>query len=275
VARRRKPIEGVMFDLDGTLILSDRALGNYRMLPGAVEVMETLDERGIPWVILTNGSADPPPEQAAKLRKLGLPVGDEQLLTPSSVAADLMRRNRVRSVLVLGTPGVGYCLEQLGIDIRFTGDDGSMEVDAVYIGWHPDCRMKDIEEASNAIWNGARLYVASNVPFFASADGRTPGTSFAITAAVRALTKVPMILTGKPSVDALRFVSRTIGVPMTRIAVVGDDPTVEVIMAHRAGARSFAVTTGFNKEADWEEQEGLHRPHHLLKGVGGLIDYLG
>src|ERR1700745_3425718 len=86
------PIKGFMFDLDGTLLLSDRSLGGYEVLPGAVEVLTRLKSRDIPFVILTNGSASPPPDQAARLRVLGLPVTAEQMLTPSSVAADLMRR---------------------------------------------------------------------------------------------------------------------------------------------------------------------------------------
>ena len=31
-----------MFDLDGTLLLSDRSLGGYEVLPGAVEVLTAL-----------------------------------------------------------------------------------------------------------------------------------------------------------------------------------------------------------------------------------------
>jgi 4-nitrophenyl phosphatase len=76
------PIKGYMFDLDGTLLLSDRSLGGYELLPGAAEVLSILKDRSVQFVVLTNGSAYPPPEQAAKLRKLGLPVADEQMLTP-------------------------------------------------------------------------------------------------------------------------------------------------------------------------------------------------
>ncbi len=50
-------------------------------------------------------------------------------------------------------------------------------MDAVYVGWHPDCGMKDIEAACHAIWAGAKLYVASDVPFFATRHGRTIGYS--------------------------------------------------------------------------------------------------
>ena len=181
-----KPARGFMFDVDGTLILSNRSLGGYTVLPGATEVLGTLKARGIPYVLLTNGSNYAPPEQAAKLRGLGLPVEDAQMLTPSSVAADLMQRHGIKRCLVLGTPGVGYALSEAGIEIAFTGEENAAKADAVYIGWHPECGMKDIETAANAIWNGAKLYVASDVPFFASAGGRAMGYSFAITAAVQA-----------------------------------------------------------------------------------------
>ena len=59
--------QGVMFDLDGTLILSDRQLGQYRLLPHAVEVLEHLQARGVPFLALTNGSAYPARAQAPRL----------------------------------------------------------------------------------------------------------------------------------------------------------------------------------------------------------------
>jgi 4-nitrophenyl phosphatase len=265
------PVEGFMFDLDGTLILSNRSLGGYRLLPGAVEILRELQARGIPFVVLTNGSAYPAAEQAPKLRALGLPISDEILLTPSTVAADLMPRHGVKRALVLGTRGVGHPLAEAGIEVVFTGEDRADKVEAVYIGWHPDCGMKDIETACKAIWNGAELYVASDVPFFATADGKTMGYSHAIAAAVRKITRAPMILTGKPSLHALKLVAKKLGIPMRRVGVVGDDPLVEMIMARRGKAIGFGVTTGFTTAQDWAAQPRNGRPHRI---VHELVDIL-
>ena len=265
------PIKGYMFDLDGTLLLSDRSLGGYNVLPGSIEVLTTLKERGIPYVVLTNGSAYPPAEQAAKLRKHGLPVEDPQMLTPSSVAADLMLRRGVKRALILGLRGVGHALAEAGIEITFTGEPRASEVDAVYIGWHPECGMKDIEAACNAIWGGAKMYVASDVPFFATSAGRAMGYSYAIVGAVRRMTKASMILTGKPSLHALRFVSKKLGVPAREVAVVGDDPAVETIMARRGGAVAFGVTTGTTSAEEWARQSGIRRPHRVLGHIGDLL----
>lgn len=269
--RLLESVKGFMFDLDGTLILSDRSLSGYRLLPHAVEVLTELKSRGIPFVTLTNGTAYTVAEQAPKLRALGLPIADETLITPSSVAADLMQRHAVKRVLVLGVPGVGQPLTEAGMQVFFTGQKDAEEVDAVYIGWHPDCNMKDIESAVKAIWNGAKLYVASDVPFFATAAGKTMGYSYAITAAVRKMTRAPMILTGKPSLHALRFVAKRLCVPMRRVAVVGDDPLVEMIMAHRGRAVGIGVTTGMMKAEEWAAQPPDRRPHWVLKDLRELL----
>jgi 4-nitrophenyl phosphatase len=269
---RLGPIEGFMFDLDGTLILTDRSLSGYRLLPGAVEVLRELQTRGVPFVVLTNGSAFPAAEQAPKLRALGLPISDDALLTPSTVAADLMPRHGVKRALVLGTPGVGRPLADAGIETVLPGQDRADEVQAVYVGWHPDCVMKDIEAACKAIWNGAELYVASDVPFFATSSGKTMGYSHAIVAAVRKITHAPMILTGKPSLHALRLVAKKLGVPMRRVAVVGDDPLVEMIMARRGKAMGFGVTTGFTTAQDWAAQPRGRRPHRVLREIGEILE---
>ena len=261
-----------MFDLDGTLMLSDRSLSGYRLLPGAVDVLQKLQARGTPFVVLTNGTAYPVAEQAPKLRALGLPISDDALLTPNTVTADLMPKRGVKRALVLGLPGVGQPLAEAGIETVFPGQDRAHEVQAVYVGWHPGCVMKDIEAACKAIWNGAELYVASDVPFFATSGGKTMGYSHAITAAVRKITGAPMILTGKPSLHALRLVAKRLGIPMRRVGVVGDDPLVEMIMSRRGGAMGFGVTTGFTTEEDWAAQPLTRRPHRVVRDLGEILE---
>ena len=132
------------------------------------------------------------------------------------------------------------------------GEPGEHDVQAVYVGWYPECTMQAIEAACHAIWSGARLYVASDVPFFATKQGRTMGYSYAIAGAIRRVTRAPMILTGKPSLHALRFVARRLGLRRRDLGVVGDDPSVEIIMARRGGA------TGLRRD----------HGHHGARGVG-------
>ncbi len=81
------PIKGFMFDLDGTLLLSDRSLGGYELLPGAVEVLSTLKVARYPVRRAHERqqlSAAGAGREAAQARPSGI---DEQMLTPSSVTA--------------------------------------------------------------------------------------------------------------------------------------------------------------------------------------------
>jgi ribonucleotide monophosphatase NagD (HAD superfamily) len=131
--------------------------------------------------------------------------------------------------------------------------------------------MVDIEMACKAIWHGAKLYVASNVPFFATRQGRTIGYSYAIVAAIRSITRAPLILTGKPSPHALRYVAQRLGIAPREVAVVGDDPLVETVMARRVGGAAFAVTTGTTSAEEWAQQPASRRPHRVLSSIPELI----
>ena len=185
-----------------------------------------------------------------------------------------MARNGVKRVLVLGSHGVGDALRGAGIETTHAGEARASEADAVYVGWHPDCRMADIEAACQAIWAGAKLYVASDVPFFATKQGRTIGYSFAIVGAIRRMTKAPMILTGKPSLSALRFIAQKLRIPMRHLGVVGDDPMVETIMALRGKARAFAVTTGTTSARQWQDLPESRRPHRILTDLRDVLEHI-
>ena len=265
------PPKGFMFDLDGTLILSDRKLGGYTVIPGAVEVLEELERRGVPFLALTNGSAYSASVQGPKLRAVGLPIRDERLFTPNSVAAKVFADNAHRSVLVLGTDGVVAALEGNGISCCRPGDAAARSADAVYTAWHPDCTMDDIHAAAGRVLEGAAFYTASDVPFFATKDGPAFGYSCAINGAVARVTGREPQVTGKPSPLAMDFVAAELGLAPHEIAVIGDDPKVETEMARTRGAIGVGVTSGTTSREEWGRQPEDRRPHHVIESVADLL----
>jgi len=72
----------------------------------------------------------------------------------------------------------------------------------------------------------------------------------------------------------MRFIARKLGLPAREVAVVGDDPAVEIIMAHRGGATAFGVTTGVMKQEDWERETGKRRPHYVINDLRELLTRL-
>ncbi len=271
-AAPKTPPKGFMFDLDGTLILSDRKLGGYTVIPGAVEVLEELERRGVPFLALTNGSAYPASVQGPKLRGVGLPIRDERLFTPNSVAAKVFRDNGHRSVLVLGTNGVVDALSADGIACCRPGDDAASSADAVYTAWHPDCSMDDIHAAAGRVMDGAAFYTASDVPFFATKEGPAFGYSCAINGAVARVTGVEPRVTGKPSQLAMEFVAAQLGLAPGDVAVIGDDPKVETEMARGGGAVGVGVTSGTTSAEKWAEQPPERAPDFVIPSVAELLD---
>ena len=266
----RRP-KGFMFDLDGTLILSDRKLGGYTAIPGAAEALGELDARGIPWIAMTNGSAYPASVQAPRLRAVGLPIRDERLFTPNSVAGKAMAERGYRRVLVLGTQGVVDALEEMSVPCCWPGSAEAETADAVYVAWHPDCTMDHIHAACARVLDGAAFLTASDVPYFATKDGRSFGYSCAINGAVARVTGVEPEPCGKPSALALAMIAEQLGLEKTDVGVVGDDAVAEMQMARAGGAIGIAVASGSTGRDEWAAQPPERAPHVVIDSVADLL----
>ena len=263
--------KGFMFDLDGTLILSNRKLGSYQVIPGAVEVLQELERRGTPFLAMTNGSAYPAARQGPRLREVGLPIADEHLFTPNSVAGKVFTDRGHKMVLVLGTPGVVEALEGHGVPCCVAGDAAAQRADAVYVAWHPECTMEHIHVAAGRVLEGAAFYTASDVPFFATQEGPAFGYSCAINGAIQRVTGREPEVTGKPSQLAMDFVSAELGLAPAEIAVIGDDPKVEMEMARAGGAIGVGVTSGTTSRDEWAAQPDERRRDLVIESVGELL----
>ena len=79
---------------------------------------------------------------------------------------------------------------------------------------------------------------------------------------------------GKPSLQALRTSATLLGVEPFEMAVVGDDPELEVPMAHKGGAFAVAVHTGIGHSESFSGLPENLRPHLDLPDVGALADLL-
>ena len=53
---RLRQVRGFVLDMDGTLVLGDRNNRGLLPLPGAVELVDTLLDRGLAYCVYTNGT---------------------------------------------------------------------------------------------------------------------------------------------------------------------------------------------------------------------------
>jgi NagD protein len=274
---RLRSARGFIFDMDGTLALGDRVNHGLRPLPGAIAMLDWARSRAMPYVVFTNGTNRTPAHFARVLREAGLDVPDDQMMTPASSAVVMFARRGIKRVLVLGVSGLIEPLREAGIEVvppDVAAADGpavAPSVDAVFVGWFREFTMDHLEAGCRAVWAGAELYSASETPFFASAGGRALGTSRAISAMIRSITGCSLTITGKPSLDALRAAAGRLGVPARHLVVVGDDPLLEVPMAHRGRALAVAVDTGLGGPDAYDHLPPGRRPQLHLRGVDELL----
>jgi 4-nitrophenyl phosphatase len=271
---RLRDARGFIFDMDGTLALGDRVNHGLRPLPGAIAMLDWARSHGLPYVVFTNGTNRTPAHFARVLREAGLDVPDDRMMTPASSAVVMFAKRGFKRVLVLGVSGLIEPLREAGIEVVLPGAaEGSAptSVDAVFVGWFREFTMDHLEAACHAVWAGAELYSASETPFFASAGGRALGTSRAISAMIRSVTGCSLTITGKPSLDALRAAATRLGVPARHLVVVGDDPLLEVPMAHRGGALAVAVDSGLGGPDAYDHLPPRRRPQLHLRGVDELL----
>jgi 4-nitrophenyl phosphatase len=273
VLDRLRRVRGFVLDMDGTLVLGDRNNRGLRPLPGAVEFMRLLLDRGLRFCVFTNGTAKTPRQCADALQQAGFPVPDDAVLTPATSAVEIFRRRGHRRVMVLGGKGITEPLEAAGIETLPPLRGAT--VDAVFAGWYrQELTFEALEAACFAVFDGAKFYSASQSLFFATAEGRTLGTSRAISAVVRDVTGARVTVVGKPALQALQASARHVGVPATELAVVGDDPELEVPMAHRGGALAVAVHTGIGHAESFTDLPEDVRPHLDLADVRVLANLL-
>ena len=177
--------------------------------------------------------------------------------------------------MVLGGKGITEPLEAAGIEtvppLRGTA------ADAVLAGWYrQELTFESLEAAVEAVSAGAAFYSASQSPYFATAEGRALGI-------------VPRHQRRRPRHHRLHGDRRgqarrcrrcgrrphvTSGVAADELAVVGDDPELEVPMAHKGGALAVAVHTGIGHAQSFTELPEEVRPHLDLADVGVLAGLL-
>jgi HAD superfamily hydrolase (TIGR01450 family) len=267
---RFEDVRGFVFDVDGTLV--HRAGAEVRPLPGAKDVLDAIRESGRPMALFTNGSHMPPAAFARELREAGLPVDDDQVLTPLCSVQTFLERHGEVSVLPFVTdPARGY-LEEAGVRLVDGGENDV--VDVVFVAHPKGVDFESLELAARAVIAGARLLTGSYVAAYAGANGPILSRGAMVTAAIAKASGRRPTIVGKPSRAAVNEIERRLSVPADEIAVIGDDLLLDVALGHLGRSRTVLVRSGISGSIDLERVPERRRPHLAVEGVGDLLDLL-
>lgn len=252
-------IRAVLFDIDGTLFIG------MEPIPGAAQAIRSLQEHGIVYRFVSNGTRRGLGSVRDKLGKLGIPVSPNEILTPATAAIAYLKEHGHTSCSLLVTDDLIKDFAQSGIAIR---DDGPV----VIIGDAADkFTYSAINQAFRNVLNGSLLLALEKDRYWKDGDALSLGAG-AFVAGLEFAAGVQAVLMGKPSPSFFAMALQSLGVAPEETLMVGDDIMSDVLGAQNSGIRGILVRTGkYNSEA-LERSQVI--PFQVLDSVADLSAFL-
>jgi len=274
IVRQLAAADGWVLDVDGCLVRTGKAGGAGGVpMEGAVELLDWLRGHRKDFVVCTNASQRSVHAYAAHLRDIGLDIGDHEMMTAATAAANyIATRHPGAKVLAVGDTGLRDALR----DERMTlAAPDAADADVVVVGAADSYQSATLNAACLAIADhGAAFYVSVDTPWFHGGLRRSVASSSAIAAAIAHVTGVAAQVCGKPSLAIGEVLRRRLGGAGRRLVVVGDMASIEIQLAHQMGALGALVLSGGTSEASLPGLAPQHRPDWVGRHVGDLVRQL-
>jgi glycerol-1-phosphatase len=252
----------VVLDLDGVVFLIDRPI------PGAIEALSRLRERGVPIRFATNNASRRAGAVAELLIGMGIAASADEVLTSAGAAATVLAQRLPAGspVLVVGAPALHD--EVAAVGLRPVSDAGEQPV-AVVQGYGPQVGWAQLAEACIAVRAGA-WWVATNTDrTLPTPRGPLPGNGSLVAALATALDRQPDLVVGKP--EPALFTTAAAQTSAVRPLVVGDRLDTDILGACRAGMDSLLVLTGVSTAEQANAAPADCRPTYVTAGLDGLF----
>ena len=237
---------GFIFDLDGTVYLSDK------LIPGADRVIKLIRDKGRKVVFLSNKPLQTREDYAAKLTRLGIPTKPEEVINSSFVMTHYLKRHSPGAKLfVIGEPPFVNELKRAGFAIT----DDPREIEYVVVAFDRTFDYQKLNTAFQAIQLGAH-FVATNPDRTCPVEGGEVPDCAAIIAALEAVTlkKVEAVV-GKPSRIMAEAVLDVLSLKADDCILIGDRLETDMKMAKESGMAAGIVLTGVTDEKSLEKSK--------------------
>jgi len=256
----RQPAESWLSDMDGVLIREEHAV------PGAIEFLERLIERGKRFLVLTNNSTFTPRDLAARLALSGLEVPEESIWTSAlATATFLADQLPYGSAYVIGEAGMTTALHEVGYTLT------DRKPDFVVLGETRTYSFETITKAIRLIERGARFIATNPDASGPSADGPLPATGSVAALITKATGRDPYFV-GKPNPMMFRSALNRIEAHSETTVMVGDRMDTDIVAGIEAGLDTILVLTGSTKRTDIEQYP--YRPGRVLESIAEAIELI-
>ena len=249
--------KGFICDMDGVIYHGNR------LLDGAKQFVNWLQENDKKFLFLTNSSKHPPRELSQKLLRMGLEVGEEHFYTSALATAEfLSNQSPGCSVYVIGDAGLLNALYERGIMMN------DIDPDYVVVGETQTYNYEVIIKAVNLLLGGARLIGANFDLTGPTEQGIIPATR-ALVAPIEMSTGKSAYFVGKPNPLMMRTGLKMLGCNPDETVIVGDRMDTDIVAGVESGLETVLVLSGVTTTESM--QEFAYRPTYVLGGVGEIM----
>jgi NagD protein len=246
--------------MDGVLVREQQAI------PGASEFLTRLQERGTPFLVLTNNSIYTRRDLAARLRASGLEVPEEAIWTSALATAKFLEDQRPRgSAFVIGESGLTTALHEAGYTMT------ERQPDYVILGETRTYSFERITQAIRLVDSGARFIATNPDVTGPSPDGALPATG-SVAALISRATGVDPYFVGKPNPLMMRSALNALDAHSETTAMIGDRMDTDIVSGLEAGLETILVLTGVTTREDAERYP--FRASRIVDSVADLAERL-
>ncbi|RDI41460.1 TIGR01457 family HAD-type hydrolase [Falsibacillus pallidus] len=233
-----KEYKGYLIDLDGTMYRGKEKIEE------AGDFVHRLNQKGIPYLFVTNNSSRRPDQVAAKLRDFDIPAEPEQVFTTSMATANyIFEKKNDASIYVIGEEGIRTALEERGLSLV------DEKPDFVVVGIDRSISYEKLALACLGVRNGATFISTNGDIAIPTERGLLPGNG-SLTSVITVSTQTEPIFIGKPESIIMEQAQEVLGVPKEQTLMVGDNYHTDILAGMNAGLDTLLVHTGVTSAED-------------------------
>ena len=229
---------GYLIDMDGVIYRGDK------LIPGSDYFIQSLLEKEIPFLFLTNNSQRSRCDVVLKLANLGINVETKHIFTCAiSTARFLAQQTPAGSAYVVGDAGLLNALHINGYAINETNPD------YVVVGEGRLINFEVLEKALKLIMDGAKLIATNLDPNCPIDGGIRPGCGATISFLETASGRKALNL-GKPSLIMMRMARNELDLRTEEVTMIGDTMDTDILGGLQMGYRTVLVYSGSTQPQD-------------------------
>lgn len=230
---------GFLIDMDGVIYRGSE------LIPGAIEFVDLLNDKDVPYMFLTNNSQRTPMDIATRLQRLGFQVSQDHVFTSALATATYIAQHKPQgTAFVIGEGGLLNALDRVGIAII------DHNPDFVVVGEGRTITLESIEKAVQMVINGAKLIATNLDPSCPTQDGGVRPGCGAFVKMVEEATGIKAFSPGKPSPVIFRAARKHLGLSSGETIMVGDTMETDILGGNQLGFRTVLVLSGGTKRSD-------------------------